>query len=155
NLPLANTGPYVVQLRRSDSDLAHLLEGEPLTEVLLPTEASGAPFATAVEPRTGLGLPAGVEPPDTVWFHPEGMLYAEDPVVPGILGSPRWKRPVYATASPDRLHWLWPFARLDGLAPRIIPSDDPVVHDVDHLRRQLMERVSYAGVADTTVTLDE
>ena len=28
------------------------------------------------------------------------------------------------------------------------------MHDVDHLREQLFEHVSYAGVADTTVTMD-
>ncbi len=156
NLPLANTGPSVARLRRSDPDLVRLLEGEMMTEVLPPAQASGAPFATAVEPRTGLGLPAGVEPPDSVWFHPSGILYGEDRVAFGILRLTRWKRPVYVacTVMPDRLRWLWPFARLDGLAFRIIPSDDPAVHDVDHLRHQLIERTSYAGVVDTTVTLD-
>ena len=58
------------------------------------------------------------------------------------------------TVWPGYLPWLWPFARLDGLAFRIIPSDDPAVLDVEHVRRQLLERVSYAGIADTTVTMD-
>ena len=67
-----------------------------------------------------------------------------------------WRRPETSdgAAWPANVPWLWPFARLDGLAFRIIPSDDPAVHDVEHLRRQLLERVSYAGVADTTVTMD-
>jgi hypothetical protein len=156
NLPLANTGPFVAQLRRSDPDLAPLLAGEPMLEVLPPLPASGALFATAVEPHAGLGLPAGVTPPDSVLFRPTGTLYADDRVVLGILRLTHWRRPldVACTVSPDRLSWLWPFARLDGLAYRVIPSDDPAVHDVDHLRRQLLERLSYAGVADTTVTLD-
>ncbi|HEY6195864.1 MAG TPA: DUF2723 domain-containing protein [Candidatus Eisenbacteria bacterium] len=155
NLPLTNTGPYVAQLRRRDPDLVHLLAGEPMTEVLLPVQASDAPFATAVEPRAGLGLPDLVEPPDSVRFRPSGMLYAEDRVVLDILRLTRWKRPVdvACTVSPDRLQWLWPFARLDGLAYRIIPSDDPAVHDLDHFRGQLL-RLSYAGVVDTTLILD-
>jgi len=156
NLPLANTGPFVTRLRRSDPDLAHLLEGEPMTEVLLPVQGSNVPFATVVEPRAGLGLPGGVQPPDSVRFRPSGLLYGEDRVVLGILRLTHWKRPVEVacTVSPDRLQWLWPFARLDGLAYRIIPSDDPAVHDLDHWRRQLIEGLSYAGVADTTVVLD-
>ncbi len=59
------------------------------------------------------------------------------------------------TVSPGNLRWLWPYARLDGLARRIIPTADPSVWDVDHLRHQLLENVSYAGIADTTVTMDQ
>jgi hypothetical protein len=155
NLPLANTGPFVAQLRRRDPDLVHLLDGEPMTEVLLPMQTGDAPFAIAVEPRADLGLPGGMQPPDSVQFRPSGLLYGEDRVVLGILRLTHWERPVdlACTVSRDRLQWLWPFARLDGLSSRIIPSDDPAVHDVDRLRRQLM-RLSYAGVADTTLNMD-
>jgi hypothetical protein len=155
NLPLANMGSYVARLRR-DPDLAQLLAGEKMTRVLEPAQANGQPVRTVVEPRTGLGLPAGMDPPDTVTFHPTGTLYGEDRVVLDILRLTRWKRPLYlaVTVSPDRLAWLWPFTRYDGLAQRVIPSDDPAVWDVDHLRRQLFERVSYAGIADTTVAMD-
>jgi hypothetical protein len=156
NLSLANMGPYVARLRRSDPDLAQLLAGEEMTRVLGPAKASGHAVLTVVEPRTGLGLPAGAEPPDTVRFHPTGLLYGEDRVVLDILRLTRWKRPVHlaCTVSPERLSWLRPFTRIDGLALRVIPSDDPGVWDVDHLRRQLFERVSYAGIADTTVMMD-
>jgi hypothetical protein len=69
----------------------------------------------------------------------------------------RWRRPIYLaiTVTPDHVAWLWPYARLDGLASRVIPSTDREVWDLDHLRTQLFERVSYADIADTTVTLGD
>ncbi len=156
NLPLAGTGPYIAQLRRIDPDLARLLHGEPLPLVLGPRFAAGDSVTTVVEPRTGLGLPAGVAPPGSVRFHPTGMLFGPDRVVLDILRLTRWNRPVLlaCTVQLDYLSWLRPFARLDGLAFRIVPSDDPAVWDVDHLHQQLFERVSYAGIADTTIAMD-
>jgi hypothetical protein len=59
------------------------------------------------------------------------------------------------TVARDNLQWLWPYARLDGLAWRVVPSTDPAAHDVDHLRTQLLEHVSYAGVADPTIVMDD
>jgi hypothetical protein len=56
--------------------------------------------------------------------------------------------------TPDHVPWLWPFARIDGLAFRIIPSEDPKVADIDHLRSQLFERMRYAALADTSAPLD-
>jgi hypothetical protein len=111
---------------------------------------------TVVEPRTGLGLPPGVTPPDTVRFHPTGILLGQDRVALDIVRLTRWKRPLHmaCTVSPENLSWLRPFARLDGLALRIVPSDDPSVWDVEHLRRQLIERVSYRDIGDPDVPMD-
>ncbi len=155
NLPLTNTGPYVAQLRRRDPDLAQLLEGEPLQTWLTGRRTDGD-VVTEVEPRTDLGLPGGVAPPDTVRFHPTGPMITQDRVALDILRVVRWRRPIFmaCTVAPGSLRWLWPYARLDGLAFRIIPSSDPSVWDVDHLRYQLLERVSYAGLADTTISMD-
>jgi hypothetical protein len=155
NLPLTNTGPYVAQIRRNDPDLAHLLDGEPLQTRLEARRADGD-VVTVVESHTDLGLPAGMAPPDTVRFHPTAPLFAQDRVALDILRLVRWRRPIFmaCTVASSSLPWLWPYARLDGLAFRIVPSTDPSVWDVDHLRHQLLERVSYAGIADTTVTMD-
>jgi hypothetical protein len=156
NLPLANTGNYVRQLRRRDPDLAELLAGEPLEDVLTPRQVAAESVAVAVDPHADPGLPAGVTPPDTVRFRLTGTVYGSDRVALDVLRLTRWRRPVYlaCTVSPENVSWLWPFARIDGLAFRIIPSADPAVHDVDHLRHQLLERVSYADLADSTIPMD-
>jgi hypothetical protein len=155
SLPLSSTGSYVTQLRRGDPDLATLLGGEPLPVVLKPRPARG-PVTTVVEPRTGLGLPAGARAPEIVRFQPAGLLYGQDLVALDLMRLTRWRRPVYmaCTVSTEYMPWLWPYARLDGLAWRVVPSTDPSVHDVDHMREQLLEHVSYAGVADTTIVMD-
>jgi hypothetical protein len=155
NVPLANTGPCVARLRRDDPDLAGLLAGDSLPTVLDGREAGDA-VATVVEPRTGLGLPPGTAPPDTVRFHPTGMLYGQDRVVLDLLRLTRWKRPVFLACTVDagNLPWLRPYARPDGLAFRIIPSNDPAIRDIEHERAQLFERVSYAGIADPAVRMD-
>jgi hypothetical protein len=157
NLPLTNTGPFVTQLRRADPDLAHLLGDGSLPVILEPKMAEADSVTIVVEPRDGLGLPAGVAPPDHVRLGPTGMQFGQDLVALDILRLTRWRRPLFiaCTVAPDRLPWLWPFARLDGLAFRVVPSSDPAVHDVDHLREQLLEHTSYAGVADTAFEMDE
>ena len=157
NLPLANTGACVGQLRREDPTLAHLLEGEPLPWVLETRMARDTLVTTVVEPRAGLGLPPSTVAPASITFSPPDTLYGEDQVVLDLFRLTRWQRPIYlaVTVTPDHLAWLWPYARLDGLAYRVIPSTDREVWDLDHLRTQLFERVSYADLADTTVALGD
>jgi hypothetical protein len=157
NLSLTNTGEFVAGLRRRHPDLAGLLEGEPERGVLKPRMVADTTVATAVEPRVGLGLPEAVAAPDSVTFHIREMLLAQDRVLLDILRLTRWRRPVLIaiTVTPDQLSWIWPYARLDGLTYRIIPSDDPAVWDVEHLSEQLLERVPYRAFADSTVLMDK
>jgi transmembrane protein TMEM260 (protein O-mannosyltransferase) len=156
NLPLANSAEFVAGLRRRDPDFARLLEGEPERGVLPPKTVGDSTVTTMVEPRTGLGLPPGVAPPDSVTFHVKGMLLAQDRAVLDILRLTRWRRPVFlaVTVAPGQLEWLLPYTRLDGIARRVIPSDDPAVWDLDHLREVLIERMGYIAFADTTVAMD-
>ena len=156
NLPLSNSADWVARLRRRNAGLAALLPDAPPRGVLMPRLDADLTVTTIVEPREGLGLPAGVAPPDSVRFHATGMLYGHDQVVLDLLRLTRWRRPLHiaCTVTRDQLTWLWPYARLDGLAFRVVPSDDPAVWDVDHLREQLFERVAYAGIADPAVRLD-
>ena len=156
NLPTANTGSMLARIRRSDPDFAGLLEGEPERGVLPIRSVRDSSVTTRVEARTGLGLPPGVAAPESVVFRPTGDMMGSDRVVLDLLRLNRWRRPVYlaSTVVRDQVPWLWPYARLDGLAFRVIPSDDPAVWDVDHLRTQLFERVRYQGLADLTVRMD-
>ncbi len=156
NLPLTNTGTYVAKLRRDDPDLARLFDGEPLQSRLV-ARRTCEEVATVVEPRTGLGLPAGVAAPDTVRFRTAGICWPQDLAVLEMLRVLRWRRPVFlaSTVAPSSLTWLWPYARLDGLAFRVIPSADSTVWEVDHLRHQLLERVRYTDIADPTVAMDD
>jgi transmembrane protein TMEM260 (protein O-mannosyltransferase) len=156
NLPTANTGACVEQLRRRGPEFTNLLAGEPMRPVLPALSVKDSTVLTAVEPWADLGLPAGVEPPATVSFHVTGDLYGSDRVVLDLFRLTRWGRPVHlaCTVVRDGLPWLWPYARLDGLAFRVIPSSDPAVWDVDHLRAQLFEHVRYRGIADSTVRMD-
>ena len=108
-------------------------------------------------PVTWPRAPASIVPrPDSVTFRLPKLLFGEDRVILELLRIDRWRRPLYvaSTVSPDRVSWLWPFLRLDGLAFRAIPSADTAAWDIDHARRQLVEKVSYAGLTDTTIALD-
>ena len=156
NLPTANTGTCVEQLRRRDPEFAGLLAAEPMRPILPVLSVKDTTVRTGVEPRADLGLPAGVEPPATVSFEATGDLYGSDRLVLDLFRLTRWRRPVYiaCTVTRDGVRWLWPYARMDGLAFRVIPSDDPNVWDRDHLREQLLEHVRYQGIADTTVPMD-
>ena len=156
NLPCVNLAEYVAELRRRHPDLRGLLAGEPERGVLPPLDVADTTVTTVVEPRTGLGLPAGMTPPDSVVFRVKGPLYGSDRAVLDILRLNRWRRPVMLaiTVSPEGLKWIWPHARLDGLAHRVIPTDDPAVKDLDSLREHLLVRIRYTDMADTTIPMD-
>lgn len=156
NLPLANTGYYTAQIRGLDPDLARLLERERERGVLAVWTVKDTTVATVVEPRAGLGLPPGVLPPDSVDFRLSGDLLGQDRVALDVFRLTRWRRPVFlaCTVQHDNVPWLWPYARLDGLAFRIVPSTDSSAWDVEHCRTQLFDHVSYEGLADRGVPVD-
>jgi hypothetical protein len=156
HLPLSNIGWYVAQLRRRDPSLSRLLEREKQTGLLKPSTNPDTLVTLPVEAGALTELPPSARAPRELTLHLPGTLYAEDRVVLDLLRLNRWRRPVYlaTTVTRDYLQWLWPCARLDGLAWRIVPTTDPNAWDLEHLRRQLTEKVRYSGVADTTIAMD-
>ncbi len=156
NLSLANTGLCLEQLRDRDPSLARLLETEPMQPVL-EARSEGMTVSTAVDRGAELGLPHGHAAPDSVRFTVKAPIYGEDRVVLDLLRITRWGRPLFlaTTVTRDHVPWLWPYTRLDGLAFRVIPTDDPSVWDVDHFRTQLRERVRFAGLARETRRPDD
>jgi hypothetical protein len=153
NLPLMNADWYLAQLRRHAPGFAGLLGGrEAPVPVLLRDSTVSIPVGAAAR----AGLPPTAVPPDSLILRLSGQFLTQDFVVLDLLRSVGWERPVYVacTVSPENLVWLRPYLRLDGLAYRVVPSADPAVHDIEHLRHQLLERIRYAGIADTTVALD-
>ncbi len=156
NLPCANTGWYLAQLRRRDPDLAHLLEREQGLDVLGVVNVADSTVTAAVEPGAATGLPSGAAAPESVVFRPSGVLYGEDRVLLDLLRRNRWRRPVHlaATVTRDRTAWLWPYTRLAGLTYGVVPSADPAVWDIEAPRHALLEVCRYEDVADTTVAMD-
>jgi hypothetical protein len=157
NIPLANTGWWVDELRRRDTRYARLLDDERKPGVLKPIAPQGSTRTVAVAPDAPLGLPGGARRPVAVSFSISGTLFGEDRVVLELLRIERWRRPLYlaCTVSDNHLSWLWPYARLDGLAYRVVPSSDSTAWDLDHARHQLTEKMTYAGLADTTAVMDQ
>ena len=101
------------------------------------------------------GLPPTVTAPDSVRIQLAGLLLPQDFVVLDLLRL-SGERPLYiaCTVSPSQLVWLRPYLRLDGLAYRVVPVADQSLRDLERLRRQLLERVGYAGIADPTIVVD-
>jgi hypothetical protein len=162
NLPLANTVWFVDQLARRNPDLAELAKtedpGKPPSDAVAD---SGSTIGIPIDPPARRGLPSTFAAPETLHVRvtsaePGGSLYPQDWIVAKLLQINRWRRPVYLaiTVDPSNVPWLRPYARLDGMAFRLVPTTDPSVWDVDHLRRQLTERTSYAGIADSTIAMD-
>jgi hypothetical protein len=156
NVPLTNTAWYPSQLGRRYPDLAGLGAGVALAEGQGETSV-----AIPVDPAAPTGVAPSVALPDTVRMtlgpsEPGGYLLSQDYVILDLLRLNRWRRPVYlaVTMNPSNLSWLRPWARLDGLAHRVLPTTDASAWDLDHLRQMLIERVRYAGMADTTVIAD-
>jgi hypothetical protein len=154
NLPLTNLGSYVAQLRRRDPRLAELLQGR---DPPSPASVREMRVAFPLDAAARAMLPPTVRPPDSLTIRLSGLLLGQDFVVLDLLRLAGWRRSVYVacTVPAENLAWLWPYLRLDGLAFRFVPSADPTVRDVEHLRRQLLEKMHYAGVADTTIAMDQ
>jgi hypothetical protein len=152
NIPLMNTPWYVAQLRRHVPGFAGLLEGRAVPE---PATVGDTTVTVPWGPAASAGLALRAAPPDSLTIRLSGILLGQDFVALGLLRL-GGQRPlcVACTVSPQNLLWLQPYLRLEGLALRVVPSTDPAVHDVEHLRHQLLERVRYVGVADTTLELD-
>ncbi len=156
NIPLTNTAWYPRQLGRRHPDLAGL--GERAAPAPGPGDSS---VAIPVDPGARVGVPPSVPLPDTVRLRltpsePGSYLIPQDYVILDLLRLNRWRRPVClaVTVPPSNLSWLWPWARLDGMAFRVLPTKDAGAWDLEHLRHVLTERVRYAGVADTSVLLE-
>jgi hypothetical protein len=161
NLPLTNTAWFVHQLARRNPDLVELAPADgPEIESPAPV-GSDSILAIPIDPVARKGVPHSFAVPETLHIHlhaPEtgGDLFPQDRVIARLLRINRWRRPVYLAVTVDATNvpWLRPYARLDGMAFRLVPTVDPSVWDVDHLRRQLIEKTRYEGVADSTIAID-
>jgi hypothetical protein len=109
-----------------------------------------------VDPRADLGLPRGAARPDSITIRVSGALEPEDHVLIGMMRRNRWRRPIYlaCTVTRERLLWVWPYARFEALAMRVVPSQDPSVWDVASFRRNLFEAIHYRDIADSTIAMD-
>ena len=101
------------------------------------------------------GLPASFIPPDSIRVKLGGRVLPQDFVILDLLRC-AGARPLFVanTVPSYQLPWLQPYLRLDGLESRIVPSTDPRVRDLGHLRSQLFEKVAYRGVAEPNVPMD-
>jgi hypothetical protein len=153
NASLTNTAWFVAQLRRRDPQLAGLLQGRDPPE---PAVVRDSIVFLPVGPAARAALPPGARLPDSIAIRLSGTIFGQDAVVLDLLRRNAWRRPVCVacTMAPDNLAWLWPYLRLEGLAYRMTPSPDPAVQDLDPLRGQLLGKVGYAGMADTTIVMD-
>ena len=156
NVSATNAGWYVAQLRRHHPDFSRLLEGTPGTGVPNGRAAADTTVTVPVDAGARLDWPSSSAPPRSVRFRLTGEILPQDLVLMDLLRLNRWRRPVYlaVTVARQQLPWLWPCARLDGMAWCTVPTADPGVWDLERLRRKLTETVRYAGVADTTIVMD-
>lgn len=156
NLPCLNTRWYRATLRRHDASLAPLM----IEESVMPRDPHAMPpdssMVFAVDRDASLGLPAGWVRPDSIALRLTAETWPEDHVVAEMVRRNRWRRPMYfaTTVTRDHTPWLWPCARLEGLAYRIVPSTNMEAWDIEALRRTALEVLRYRDIADSTIAID-
>jgi hypothetical protein len=156
NLSLLNTSWYVEQLRARDPWLMNVFPpgGHPMSGAPAPDST----LAIAVDPRAREDLAPGSPPVAQVSIPlPGGERYPEELAVADLLSRGRWERPLLIAVTvdlPTRLPWLRPCARLDGLAYRVLPTQDETGWDLDRLRTQLTQRTRYEGLDDPRAQMD-
>jgi hypothetical protein len=159
NLSLANASWYVRQLVRRDPTFPASVPNDSARRVRPIARPADTTVVIPVR-RTAeqLGLPAGSVVPDaiTVRVGPRiGTDYLPaDAVLLDIVRTNAWRDPLCfaATAGPDGMGWLKPYARLEGLHWCIVPVPGIGV-DLDLLRANLLERFEYRGFADPSVAV--
>jgi hypothetical protein len=135
NLPMTNVPDYVAKLGRNDPRLAGL-------------PAPGKDWVRLEDPKAAVGA-------DSVTFEAKGNLYPVEGVVFEIVRRFAKDRPVYVatTVTPVLLTWMRDHLALDGMSYRLVAGTD--IHpDLPALRHAMLDVVDYAGLADTTITLD-
>src|SRR5258705_3848844 len=156
NLSLLNTSWYVEQMRARDPWLRNVFP--PGGHQMSGASAPDSTVAIAVDPRAREDLAPGSPPVAQVSISfPGGERYPETVAVADLVSRGRWERPLLIAVTvevPDRLPWLKPFARLDGLAFRVLPTQDETGWDLDRLRMQLTERMRYEGLHDPRAQMD-
>jgi hypothetical protein len=142
NLSLTNTGWFPAQLRRKDPSLAGLLDGREPPD---PRMVQDSTVHIELPDRRG-GFDARLQ----------GLVLGQDFVALDLLRRVGGKRPlcVACTVPPQVLAWLWPHLRPDGLAYRFALGTEPP-DGTAGLRRKLLGRMDYTGVADSSIVLDE
>lgn len=152
NVPLTNAGWYIkevlcgvhgVSFSRSADEMASLSPVQ-WVEQEITIAALGGEESAADSIRLNVAPTAGA------------YLLTQDQVVLDMIQTNHWRRPVMisTTVSPNTLPWLRTNLRLEGLAFRFVPSDDPAPA-IDIFRSNLMERSHYRGYADPDITIDE
>ena len=158
NLAVANLPAFPDELLRRDRSFPLALSSAESAAL----GARGSTPDTITIPVTGsaesLGLPVGAKPPAaiTVTVKPQfgTKLLPADITVLHIVRTNRWRRPVcFAITGTPSMGWLAPYARLEGLYYRIVPTPDPPA-DIPVLRANLLVHADYRGFADPTVRLD-
>jgi hypothetical protein len=106
-----------------------------------------------------LGLAPGTAVPASVTFKVRPELKQMSPfelTMVDIVRTNQWKRPLTfsVTGGEGTMAWLAPYARLDGLYWRIVPTRD-AKPDLDRIRAHLLGNARYRGYADSSVRLDD
>lgn len=140
NVGLTNVEWYIERLRRTDPSF-------PLT-------------LSAGERASRLGQPLGDGiRGDSVTIKPAPMYgdvaMVQDVVLTDLVRTNQWRRPLaFAITFGSIPQWLRPYARLEGLYWRIIPTAG-VRTDAALLRENLFERYQYRGFADSSTVIDD
>ncbi len=160
NLPLLNTDWYVRQtlLREPDFPLPYTIEN--LSEIRYRKWADTTIMLPVVGNPDAYGITGWKNLPDSIALKIPPMsgsqyLLAQDWFVLQMLRANNWQRPVYlaATVGDWNVPWLTPYCRMEGYVRRVVPIKNPPAN-TEILRKNLMERYTYRGYADTEVRLE-
>jgi hypothetical protein len=160
NFYLLNTPWYLEQLLKRRPDFPLQLSADEIQQLrpiawhdsTVSIALHGAPADFALSPETVL--------PDSVRLHvrPSGSgtyIMISDQLILKILAENSWKRPIcfLMTVPMDGKVGLQPYARMDGLYHRIVPSANAPVN-CEILEECLLKECAYRGFNDSSVTID-
>jgi hypothetical protein len=155
SISLLNTEWYVRQVHERYPDLPLTLKEEEMSQITpKPWKETTLAIPTAGAVNM-LGLPEGAIPPDTFDLRVEPTLagqfiLAQDWLMVKLIVENGWRRPIYFTQPPE---FLRPHSRSEGLVYRLVPQDSALLN-VGILRQNLLERYSYRGFAERSVTIE-
>lgn len=149
NVSLLNTPWYVRQLRQRYPDLPLSLTDEQISLLTV----RQWPDTTVAVPIDGSADTARLHVPPAV----EGQyLLAADQVILYMVKENRFRRPIYFSIGGSGMSspWMAEHLRFEGLAQRFMPEVNPPMN-LEIAARNLFEKYSYRGYADSTIAIDE
>jgi Protein O-mannosyl-transferase TMEM260-like len=160
NINLLNTAWFLRHVIAQDKSLPLTYTEQEISDLNMLAWADSTVAIPIDDSAADFCLPNDIILPDSVHLNISPTvagkyILIQDQVLLQLIMQNRWRRPIYFSSgvSDERIPWLSKYLRMEGLARRLLPVENPPLN-IEILRTNLLEKYWYRGYADTTMPLE-